>query len=80
MAIQLEARREYGFAPPLVRAPVDIPAADVRMELGQLVEGRWERDLPVDIHADRIQLQLVDPAGKMDQEGRLRRRRITDAG
>ncbi len=68
IAIHLDASREYGFAPPLVRAPVDIPAADLRMELGQLVDGRLERDLPVDVHADRILLQVIDPAGKLDQE------------
>ena len=68
LAFHLEARREYGFAPPLVRAPVDIPAADVRMVLSQLADGRWEHDLPVDVHADRIQVQVVDPAGKLDQE------------
>jgi hypothetical protein len=68
LTVHLEASREYGFAPPLVRRPVDIPAADVRLELSQLAEGRLDSDLPVDVHQDRIRLQVVDPAGKLDQE------------
>jgi hypothetical protein len=68
LTVHLEPSREYGFAPPLVRKPADIPGADVRLELSKLAEGRLDHDLPVDVHQDRIHLQVVDPAGKLDQE------------
>jgi hypothetical protein len=68
LLIRLEPSVEYGFAPVLVRPPAEIPAADLRLPLDELVDGRLERELQVDVHTDRIRLQLVDPQAPLDQE------------
>jgi hypothetical protein len=67
LTVHLQASREYGASPVLVRRPAEIPAADVRFALSELVDGRLERELPVDEHVDTIRVQVVDPDGPLDQ-------------
>ena len=62
-----EAARENGFAPPLVREPVDIPAAHVELRLRDLDDSRVEQVLPVGRHQDRVALQIVDPEAPWHQ-------------
>jgi hypothetical protein len=67
LTVRLEASREYGASPVLVRRAAELPAADVRFPLSELVDGRLERQLPVDEHVDAIRVQVVDPEGSLDQ-------------
>ncbi len=68
VAIQLDAARESGFAPPLIRQPADIPAAEVAFSLDELSDGRLENVLPVDRHLDHVRLQVIDADAPMDRE------------
>jgi hypothetical protein len=67
-SVHLEPTTEYGAAPTLVRPPADLPAADLRLRLSRLVDGRLEHEFEVAEHTDRITLQVVDPDGALDQE------------
>lgn len=68
VTLHLEAARENGFAPPLVRQPVDIPAAVVDFGLDELVDSRIEQVLPVGRHLDRVRLQVIDAEAPLDRE------------
>jgi hypothetical protein len=65
--VHLDASREYGASPVLVRRAAELPAADVRFGFDELADGRLERKLTVDEHEDSIRLQVVDPAAPLDQ-------------
>jgi hypothetical protein len=67
VTVRLEATREYGASPTLVRRPAEIPASDVRVALSELVDGRIERELPVDEHVDSLRIQVVNPEAPLDQ-------------
>jgi hypothetical protein len=67
VTVHLDPSREYGASPPLVRRAAELPAADVRFGLGELVEGRLEQKLMVDEHEDRVEVQVVNPDGPLDQ-------------
>ena len=49
------------------RQPAQIPAADVRLRLGDLHGSRISHEFQVGEHVDAIRLQAVDPAGPLDQ-------------
>jgi hypothetical protein len=68
LRVHLEPTVEYGFAPVLVRRPAEIPGADLRLPLSELVDGRLERELPVDVHTDLVRLQVVDLERPLDQQ------------
>ncbi len=68
VTLHLDAARENGFAPPLVRAPVDIPAAEVAFQLDDLEDSRIEHVLPVGRHLDRLSLQVIDADAALDRE------------
>jgi hypothetical protein len=68
LGFHLEPSREYGARPPLVRSAADLPGADFRLRLSDLVKGRLDHALTVDAHTDRVTLQVVDPEGAMDRE------------
>jgi hypothetical protein len=68
VVVHLDAAREYGASPTLVRAPVELPAAAVRLPFSALADGRVEHEIQVDDHTDRIRLQVVNPEGPFDQE------------
>jgi hypothetical protein len=67
LTIHLDAAREYGGAPVMVRKAADIPATDVRLGLDQLRDGRLEHELMVDQHVDTIRVQVVNPDAPLDQ-------------
>jgi hypothetical protein len=66
-AVHLDQTREIGGSPVMVRKLADIPASDLRLALSELVDGRVERELPVDEHVDTLRLQVVNPEGALDQ-------------
>ena len=68
VTLHLDAARENGFAPPLIRQPVDIPAAVVVFELDDLEDSRSEQVLPVGRHLDRVRLQVIDAGAALDRE------------
>ena len=68
VTLHLDAARENGFAPPLVRQPVDIPAAEVAFQLHDLENSRVEHVLPVGRHLDRLSLQVIDADAALDRE------------
>jgi hypothetical protein len=67
LKVHLEPAREIGGSPVMVRRPAEIPAADVRLALSELVDGRLERELPVDDFVDTLRVQVVDPDAPLDQ-------------
>ena len=67
MRVRLKPTKEYGAGPGLVREPAAIPGADVRLAFDKLDKGRAEHAFKVDLHTDRVQLQLVDVDGPLDQ-------------
>ena len=68
VTLNLDAARENGFAPPLVRQPVNIPAAEVAFQLDDLEDSRIEHVLPVGRHLDRVSLQVIDGDAALDRE------------
>ncbi len=66
--LHLEPTQEYGFAPVMVRQPAELPAEELRMSLADLEDGRFEHKMQVDLHTDRVRIQLVDPEASMDRE------------
>ncbi len=64
---QTEAHRELKYSRPVKRQPSQIPAADVRLRLGDLRGSRISHEFQVGEHVDAIRLQTVDPAGPLDQ-------------
>jgi hypothetical protein len=68
LAFTLEPTTEYGFAPPIVRRPAELPGDAFRVRLGEMATERWERRFTVGDHTDRITLQIASPAGMMDRD------------
>ena len=68
---RLVANEERGSSAGNVRPPAMIPAAEVSIELSQLVDGRAEVDFGVGEHSDRIVVQVVEPEAPLDQEVRF---------
>jgi hypothetical protein len=66
--IHLEPATEHGFSAPMVRQPVQIPGADLRLKLSDLRDNRLEHAFQVGRHTDYLSLQVVDPAGPVDRE------------
>jgi hypothetical protein len=64
---RLDPSKEFGFLGGTVRPPADIPAHDAELSLADLVDGRLEHDIPVDVHTDRITLEVIDPDRPLDQ-------------
>jgi hypothetical protein len=67
LTVRLEASREYGASPVLVRRAAELPAADVRFPMSELQDGRLERELAVGEHVDTVRVQVVDLEGPLDQ-------------
>ncbi len=68
---QTEARMELKYSRPVKRQPAQIPAADVRLRLGDLHGGRLSHEFQVGEHIDAIRLQAIDPEGSFDQAFRF---------
>ncbi len=66
--LHLEAGVERGSSAGNERKPADIPAADFTLSFTDLRDSRLERAFQVDLHTDRIELEIVDPDGAMDRE------------
>jgi hypothetical protein len=61
--------REIGVASGLVRRPAEgLPPLAFSVRLGDLVDGRFERTVPVEEHVDRVTVQRVDVAAPLDRE------------
>jgi hypothetical protein len=71
LRFRLDPTTEWGFLGGTVRPPAQIPAQDVTLALADLEEGRLEHEIPVDVHADRITLQTIDPFAPLDQSFEL---------
>jgi hypothetical protein len=63
----LDATDELSAQGGEIRKPAHLPAQEVTLRLAELVDGRLEHELPVDVHVDRIALQVVDPGAPLDQ-------------
>lgn len=66
--LHLEPATEHGFSAPMERQPVQIPGADLRLQLSRLSDNRLEHALKVDRHTDYLSLEVVDPAAPSDRE------------
>ena len=64
---QTEARMELKYSRPVKRQPAQIPAAGVRLRLGDLHGNLISHEFQVGEHVDAIRLQPVDPAEPLDQ-------------
>jgi len=64
--IELAAAREFGGAPPIFRAPQDIPAASVRLAFNAMQDGRVRASLEQDDYIDSISLRKVVKDGPDD--------------
>ena len=68
LSFTLEPTTEYGFAPPIVRKPAQLPGDDFRVRLADVAGDGWERRFAVGEHTDRITLRITSPAGMMDRD------------
>jgi hypothetical protein len=66
VAVNLEAARETGGAPPLYRKPQEMPAADVTLSLRDLEDGQTRQALPITGYQDSITLRRIITDGPMD--------------
>ena len=67
LRFRLDPTTEWGYLGGTVRPAAEIPAHDATLRLGDLVEGRLEHDIAVDVHTDKITLQVVDLSRPLDQ-------------
>ena len=67
LRFRLDPTTEWGYLGGTVRPAAEIPAHDATLKLGDLVDGRLEHDIPVDVHTDKITLQVVDLSRPLDQ-------------
>jgi hypothetical protein len=67
LRFRLDPTTEWGYLGGTVRPAAEIPAHDATLRLGDLVDGRLEHDIPVDVHTDKITLQVVDLSRPLDQ-------------
>ena len=66
--IELAEAREFGGAPPIFRAPQNIPAASVTLAFGAIKDGRVTTSLVQDDYVDTISLRSVVTDGPDDVE------------
>ena len=66
--IELAEAREFGGAPPIFRAPQNIPAASVTLAFGEIKDGRVTTSLVQDDYVDTISLRSVVTDGPDDVE------------
>ena len=66
--VRLEETVERGTAQVPVRRPATIPAIEIRLDLADLVAGRLEHPLTVDVHTDLVTVHVLDPEGPFDRE------------
>jgi uncharacterized protein DUF3604 len=71
LRFRLDPTREWGFLGGTVRPDAQIPAHEATLSLVDLVDGRLEHAIPVDVHTDRITLQTIDPLAPLDQSFEL---------
>ncbi|MBX9602455.1 MAG: DUF3604 domain-containing protein [Bryobacteraceae bacterium] len=66
LLIRLETAQEHGVSPPQIRPNATIPGSTAIFPFHEMTEGLLTRDLPVDRHADKITVQLVNPEAPLD--------------
>jgi hypothetical protein len=67
LRFRFDATSEWGFLGGTVRPAADIPAQEATLRFADLDDGRLEHDIPVDVHTDKITLQVVDLDRPLDQ-------------
>ena len=64
--LDLEEGREFGGAPPIFRAPQNVPAASVSLDFRNFVKGELTRALPFGTYVDTVSLRHTIEAGPRD--------------